>query len=86
MAGHELIAAVQVPGSTLGAELAALLDNSEGSDISFKVRTCYMVSTWAPEGQLSSLTCSSRGAGLHASDIHYIRRWRMKSCQRTESS
>jgi len=27
-----------VPGSSLGPELAALLDNSEGSDIKFKVR------------------------------------------------
>ena len=28
---------MQVPGSTLGPELAALLDNSEGADINFKV-------------------------------------------------
>ena len=48
-ADYVLNAVVQVPGSTLGAELAALLDNSEGSDISFKVRICRMVSTWAPQ-------------------------------------
>ena len=51
MAGHELNAAVQVPGSTLGAELAALLDNSEGSDISFKVCICHMVSTISLRGR-----------------------------------
>lgn len=32
-----MLAVAQVPGSTLGPELAALLDNSEGSDINFKV-------------------------------------------------
>lgn len=35
----------QVPGSTLGPELAALLENSEDSDISFKVQLMHFAQT-----------------------------------------